>query len=275
MAERLGTGLQNRLLRFESGRDLQRKSLHEPLRDFFDLKKQDMLIGEDFEKLRIELFGYTIIEPNALITDTLMAAVSLFFAYSLFKKNPQTPFLSKWYYFFLIFGISSFSGGLGHSFYLYWGVAGKFFNWISGILAIYILEQAMLMLLKKDSKYKTYQNLLHLKLFLTIIAFTAVCITQPIQLKPQLAFIPIALNTFIGVIVTVGILGYRFSRTRDVNYKYFYYGVLIMLPSAVFFFFKINLQPWFDKNDFSHVLFALGIGFFYWGIIQTNQKRLA
>ena len=79
----------------------------------------------------------------------------------------------------------------------------------------------------------------------------------------------------LGVIVTVGILGYRFSRTRDVNYKYFYYGVLIMLPSAVFFFFKINLQPWFDKNDFSHVLFALGIGFFYWGIIQTNQKRLA
>jgi hypothetical protein len=232
-----------------------------------------MLIGEDFEKLLIEVFGWKIIEPNALITDTLMAVVSLIFAYSLYKKKPNTPFLSRWYYFFLIFGISSFSGGLGHSFYLYWGVAGKFFNWVSGIIAIYILEQAMLTLLQKDSKYKVYQRLLKLKLLLTVVAFTVVCITQPIQLKPQLAFLPIAINTFIGVIFTVGLIGYRLSKTRDNQYKYFYYGVLTMLPSAVFFFFKINLHPWFDKNDFSHVLFAVGISFFYWGIHQTNLKK--
>jgi hypothetical protein len=232
-----------------------------------------MLIGEDFEKLLIEVFGWKIIEPNALITDTLMAVVSLIFAYSLYKKDTNTPFLSRWYYFFLIFGISSFSGGLGHSFYLYWGVAGKFFNWISGIIAIYILEQAMLTLLQKDSTYKVYQLLLKLKLLLTVVAFTVVCITQPIQLKPQLAFLPIAINTFIGVIFTVGLIGYRLSKTRDNEYKYFYYGVITMLPSAVFFFFKINFHPWFDKNDFSHVLFAVGISFFYWGILQTNLKK--
>ena len=58
-----------------------------------------MLIGEDFDKLLIELFGWKIIEPNALLTDTLMAAVSLIFAHSLYTKNPNTPFLSRWYYF--------------------------------------------------------------------------------------------------------------------------------------------------------------------------------
>ena len=234
-----------------------------------------MLIGEDFDKLLIELFGWKIIEPNALLTDTLMAAVSLFFAHSLYTKNPNTPFLSRWYYFFLVFGISSFSGGLGHSFYLYWGVAGKFFNWISGILAIYILEQAMLTLLEKDSKYNVYQRLLKLKLFLTVVGFTAVCLTQPIQTKPQLGFLPIALYTFVGVLFTVGLIGYRLSKTRDTNYKYFYYGVFIMLPSAVFFFFKINLHPWFDKNDFSHVLFGIGISFFYLGIVKTTFKKQA
>jgi hypothetical protein len=234
-----------------------------------------MLIGEDFEKIVIELFSWKIIEPNALITDTLLAVVSLFFAYLLYKNKPNTPFLTRWYNFFLVFGISSFSGGLGHSFYLYWGVAGKFFNWISGIIAIYILEQTMQTLLEKDSKYNIYQFLLKLKLLLTVVAFTAVCITQPIQLKPQLAFLPIALNTFLGVILTVGFLGYKFSKTLDVNYKYFYFGVLIMLPSAVIFFFKINLHPWFDKNDLSHVLFAMGICFFYWGIVKTSIKKEA
>jgi hypothetical protein len=48
-----------------------------------------------------------------------------------------------------------------------------------------------------------------------------------------------------------------------------------MLPSAVFFFFKINLHPWFDKNDFSHVLFAIGISFFYRGIVKTSFKKQA
>ena len=139
-----------------------------------------MLIGEDFDKQLIELFGWKIIEPNALITDTLMAIFSLFFAYSLYKKNPKSPFLSKWYYFFLIFGISSFSGGLGHSFYLYWGVAGKFFNWITGIIAIYILEQAMLLLfivilslqaglLVLMTKFIQYHIIIHQVLMLQVV----------------------------------------------------------------------------------------------------------
>lgn len=233
-----------------------------------------MLIGKDFDKIQIDLFGLTITEPNGFLTDALMAVVSLILAYLVYRKKLSTPFLKYWFLFFLIYGISAFSGGLGHAFYLYWGVAGKFFNWITGIYAIYILELAMIKLVQPIEKRKLYEKLSLYKVILVLIVFTYVCFTQPISINPSLAFLPIAFNTIFGVILTVGFLGYRFSKMYDINYKYFYYGVLIMIPSAAIFLGKINPHPWFDKNDLSHILLTIGIVYFYLGIKKTQYKTV-
>lgn len=233
-----------------------------------------MLIGKDFDKIQIDIFGLTITEPNGFLTDALMAVVSLILAYLVYRKKLSTPFLKYWFLFFLIYGISAFSGGLGHAFYLYWGVAGKFFNWITGIYAIYILELAMIKLVQPIEKRKLYEKLSLYKVILVLIVFTYVCFTQPISINPSLAFLPIAFNTIFGVILTIGFLGYRFSKMYDINYKYFYYGVLIMIPSAAIFLGKINPHPWFDKNDLSHILLTIGIVYFYLGIKKTQYKTV-
>ena len=51
-----------------------------------------------------------------------------------------------------------------------------------------------------------------------------------------------------------------------------------MLPSGIFVAFKINLHPWFDKNDFGHLILVFSMLFFYKPIksyyIKTLNKRI-
>src|SRR5574343_52574 len=177
-----------------------------------------MLFGKDFEKISITIGNYHILEPNVFITDAIMAGVSLLLSFYIVKMRSKTEFSHYWFLFFFVYGISSFVGGLGHALFYYFGVPGKFFTWITGILSIYFIERAI-----------------------------------------------------IGVILSAGILGYRFSKSIHIDFKYFYYGVLIMVPSAVIFLAKINPHPWFDKNDLSHVLLTIGIIYFYIGIEKTKN----
>ena len=39
-----------------------------------------------------------------------------------------------------------------------------------------------------------------------------------------------------------------------------------MIPSGIFITYKINIHPWFDKNDFGHLILVLTMIFFYWAI---------
>ena len=87
-----------------------------------------------------------------------------------------------------------------------------------------------------------------------------------------LPFLPIAINTMFGVVITVGVLGLIYRKKFSILYKYFYLGVLIMLPTAFIYLLKINLHPWFDKNDMSHVLLTFGIVYFFIGITKAAKK---
>jgi hypothetical protein len=233
-----------------------------------------MLIGEDYEKIHIQLFGLDISEPNVFITDTIMAGVSLILAALVYRKITRTPVSHYWFLFFLIYGISSFFGGVGHAMFSYWGIAGKFFTWTTGIFTIYLIEMAMIKNVKEEAKYRLYSLLSMSKMLLVFVIFTLICVTQPISEKPALAFLPVAINTIVGVSLAVGLLGYKFTRSLDPNYRFFYYGVLIMVPSSIVFLAKINLHPWFEKNDLSHVLLTIGLIYYYIGIKKTQKHKL-
>lgn len=232
-----------------------------------------MLIGQDYEKIHTQLFGLDISEPNVFITDTIMAVVSLVLAVKVYKHFKKTPFINYWFLFFLIYGISSFMGGVGHAMFSYWGIAGKFFTWTTGIYSIYLIEMAMISNVSEPKKYHLFKNLSLVKLLLVFGIFTIICVTQPISEKPALAFLPVAINTIVGVSISVGLLGVYFTKTIHKNYRYFYYGVLIMVPSSVVFLAKINLHPWFEKNDLSHILLTIGIVYFYIGIKKTQEFK--
>jgi hypothetical protein len=231
------------------------------------------MIGADFDKIQFVLFGLNLVEPMAFITDTLMASLSIYLAISVGRFKSNHPFYTYWRWFFIIFGYGAFVGGLGHVFLNYWGVVGKFPSWICGPISIYCLEQGMIAIHPNEKKLNLFKLLSSLKLILVYGIFVYICATQPIAERLDLPFLPIAINTIVGTILTAGLLGLYYSKVMTRKFKYFYLGVLVMLPSAFIFLMKINLHQWFDKNDLSHVLMSVGIIYFYLGV-KHNAKDL-
>jgi hypothetical protein len=232
-----------------------------------------MIIGQDFPKLEWSFMDYIILEPNALVTDTMMALVSFYLAYLLFKKRLNTTFSNRWLYFFIVFGISSFLGGLGHALFYYFGAMGKMPNWITGIVAIYMIEYAMSAEIVSNDFRKKYEKFIFWKMILVFAIFFWVVSTQAIDEKPELGFLPVAIHTIVGIFTSAGIIGYSLSKTKNESFKFFYWGVAIILPSAFFFLMKINPINWFDKNDVSHLFITIGIIYFYIGTIEVSNTK--
>lgn len=232
------------------------------------------MIGVDFEKIEFQLFGFELLEPMALITDVIMGSISIFFAIKVFKLRTEHPFYQYWAWFFIIFGIGSFWGGLAHAFYNYWGFIGKIPSWLSGPLSVYCLEQAMISANKKDKVLRRLKMFSFWKLIVVLTGWILIMSLVDLKPKPEIGFLPIAINTIVGVTFAGGVMGMiYFKKGYGALYKYFVLGVLIMIPSAFIFLMKINLHQWFDKNDLSHVLLTLGITYFYIGIKRLHKQN--
>ncbi|MFD1553466.1 hypothetical protein DNU06_07280 [Putridiphycobacter roseus] len=232
------------------------------------------MIGADFEKIEFVVYGLNLLEPMALITDAIMGGLSVYYGIKTLKMKKGNSFYKLWAMFFLFFGIGSIIGGIGHTFYNYFGLLGKFPSWVSGPIAVYFIEKAMISLHWNETLKKRLMFWFNVKLVLIYAAFLFILFFVDNPAKPNLPFLPIAFNTIFGLILTAGILGFKYTQKISVKFKYFWLGILIMSPSALIFLFKINLYQWFDKNDFSHVLITIGITYFYLGLkkLSTGLK---
>ena len=231
-----------------------------------------MLFGEDYTKIALDFNGFTILEPNALISDFIMGAFSLYFAFKLRGSIKEHSFIKYWYYFFLIFGIGSFCGGLAHSLFTYIGPQGKFPTWISAILCAYFIEKAMIKSVPGLNKNNFLGKIAFTKMILVFLIVITVISTSAYQKEHTIGFIPIAINTLIGIFVSVSSISIYNIKKGHRQFKYLLYGVLVMLPSFFIFLWKINPVQWFDKGDLSHVMILFGNLFFYWGVKTLDYK---
>lgn len=229
------------------------------------------MIGEDFEKIHFVLFGLNLVEPMAFITDLIMGSISVYFAFKVRQIESNLAFYTYWRLFFVIFGYGAILGGIGHTFFNQLGVAGKFPSWICGPLSVYCLEQAMISIHPIEKRFNLLKLISTLKMLVVYIIFIVICINAPIAEKIGLPFLPIAINTIVGVSFTAGILALWYKKKLSSKFKYFYLGVLVMLPASAIFLMKINLHQWFDKNDLSHVLMTAGIIYFYLGVTKISK----
>ncbi len=235
-----------------------------------------MLIGTDFDKIEFELFGLNLLEPNSFIGDFIIFVFSIYFGFKVLKFQ-RSNFVKNWNLFFFIFGIGFFFGGLGHLMYNYWGIPGKYIGWFAGMTSVYLIERAILPFL---SNKKTVNILLQISTFKFILAILAeILVIYFIDLEKDYSVamkVPI-INSSIGLIYTLAILGYVFSKRITPGFKYFLYSVLVMLPTLIFQTQKINFTQWFDKNDISHVFLLIGVIFYYLGVknVAKYEKELA
>ena len=179
-----------------------------------------MLIGEDFTKIALEFNGLTLLEPNALITDFIMGGLSIYIAIQLKKIKSQHSFLKYWHYFFLIFGIGAFCGGLAHSLFEYTGPQGKFPTWISAILCAYFIEKAMIKSVGNLNKNNILGKIAFTKMILIFLIVITVISTKAYQEEHTIGFIPIAINTLIGVFISVAFFSFYNIKRGYKEFKY-------------------------------------------------------
>ena len=225
-----------------------------------------MLIGTDFDKIQWTPFGLDLVEPNAMIGDALLFIISLYFAYRTKKLGLNTPFFNYWYWFFIVFGIGFFLGGLGHLLYNYTGVPGKYPSWYIGIFAIYLMENAMISIFQNERLKKLFAMISNIKFGLALIAATLVFSLVDLTIDPSIGLKVPSVNSLIGILGCLGVLAYTYIKQYSPQFKFHVISILTMVPAAIAQTFKVNFHQWFDRNDLSHVFLALSICLYFVGI---------
>lgn len=230
-----------------------------------------MLIGEDYDKIEWSFSGLDLLEPNAFYGDTLLFFIAIYFSYKTAKFNLKSSFFYNWRWFFLVFGVGFFCGGLGHLFYNYTGVYGKYPSWYGGIVSMYFLELAMISIYPKELFRKTLRLAAVLKLIVSVLSATIMYSLLDLSQDPSPGLIIPSINTFIGLVLALGVLGRYYSKTYSADFKYLIISVFVMVPAAIAQALKLNPHQWFDRNDISHVALAITLYLYYKGVKGYND----
>ena len=231
-----------------------------------------MLIGEDFSKIQVDLNGLILLEPNAIISDFIMALASFFIASKLYQKRRSHGFVKYWYYFFLTFALGAILGSIGHGLFYYLGPQGKFPTWISAILSTYFIEKAMIKSYERYNKNNTLGKIAFFKMIFVFLLVITVISSAEFDRNHTIGFLPIAINTILGVFISVSIIGTANIKNQR-GFQWLFIGVLAMLPSAAIFLMKINLFQWFDKGDLSHIFMTIGVCLYYVGVKKIDAEK--
>lgn len=213
------------------------------------------------EKIEFELLGLHLQEPMALLTNWLMCAFSIFAYFKL--SDGLLEDVKQWKKFFFWFTISTFFGGLGHLFFQYAGIPGKFPNWISATIATYYAGKAIL---ERKSDEKTKKN----GEKLLLIKSSVLLLLSVIRYK----FVFIAIDAILTYVICCGIMAYNLYQRGSKEMRYMVYGVLICLPSVFIFFLNLNPHRWLNKDDLSHLLMLACIFCFYLGANERNETEV-
>lgn len=229
-------------------------------------------IGSDFEKINFDFYGFHLLEPNAFIGDLLLFLIAIFLVVKIGKYNSNSIFSKHFRNFLILYSLSFFMGGLGHLLFNYWSIPGKYASWFGAFFVSFLVEKAMISL-HPNLKTQVLLNKISLfKLIGMILLELALLICLDISSDPSIGLIFPALNSTIGLGFSLGILGFYYQKKIDGSFKYLWMSTLVVLPSLPFQSLKINMHPWFDRNDVSHLLLVISL-LFYWKFIDAYYRK--
>ena len=163
------------------------------------------------------------------------------------------------------------AGGLGHSFYDFWGPSGKYFGWITSIIGVYLIEQAMISLYPKEKSKALFKQLSRLKLVVALVAEILVFSLVDLDIDPQKGLQVPSIAAGLGFICCLLLLGRVYQKSMTNGFKWFWISVLTMIPTAIFQKMKISIHPLFDRNDMSHILLVLVLILYWFGITAFSK----
>ena len=234
-----------------------------------------MIIGKDYNKLEFNWFGLELLEPNALLSDSLIAIIGITLGLVITKQNKTftTPFFNYWRGVFFVYGIGFFIGGVGHVFYNYFGMYGKYAPLLIGLAMPLLIEHAMIALLPKKQQ-KTFLFLSKIKALLAAVVLTLIFFIFEDQEKalPVMLLVP-SVNSLIGFAFSCGFLGWKYGKTITPTFYILIATVFVLFPAAIVQIYKISFHPWFDRNDFGHLLIIITL-FMYYRVLKGYRNHL-
>jgi hypothetical protein len=232
------------------------------------------MIGQDFPKLEWQFLGLDLLEPNAMFGDIVLFTVSLFIASKISKNLGKHPFYANWRKFYLWFGWSFLFGGFGHLLYNYLGLWGKYPSWIIGMVATYFLSKAMISLWPQAKQKTTFERLALTLLLIGMLIEVIVFINVDLTIDQSKGLFVPTLVSGIGLIFSLVFLGVRYQKTIHPSFKFLWIAALTLLPNAFIQSQKINLNQWFDRNDFSHVLLLMSLLLYFHTLKATQNAAI-
>ncbi len=190
----------------------------------------------------------------AILWDGLISITSLLFFILLRKKNDTTQ--NNFTRFFIWMSIASFLGLFGHLAFKYFGYFGKYPSWICISITTYYFSVSI---------FEINQiNLKNWKIGLLVKGI--ICLILSLTYTK---FIFVAIDSVVSYMVLGTILGLKLMREqKNAN---LWIGTIFILPTLFIFGLKINVNPYFNKDDFSHLFIWLSL-FFYYFCLSKNRK---
>jgi len=211
---------------------------------------------QKMEIIHFTLGGLELQEPNVFVSDWIVAVFCLFISLKIKGMNNTRNRYFLLFYVFLC--ISTFCGGLGHLFFHYLGVFGKFPSWITVSIGSFYFCKAML-------ENRLGQRIVwidHLVWLKALVLFVLSVVFQK--------FIFIAVDSIVSYLFFGGVLGGILWRNMQIYMRFIVYGTLVLIPSAFIFILDINLHVFFNRDDFSHVLILISSLLFYRAVAERN-----
>jgi hypothetical protein len=218
----------------------------------------------------IEIFGILINEPVTTLTDLVVSAVCFYAFFKLSKISEKIPLHQYLKYYFLSMGLATAIGGLiGHAFFYHFSFYWKLPGWWTSMVAINLIERAVIEYARKWVKPKTARffailNIIELLTFM-ILTFST------------LNFFFVEVHSTYGLLLFVASFsGFVYYKTKSKGSKLFLIAVLFAAISALFFMNEWSLHMWFNYLDISHTLMAISAYLFYKGsreiILETKRE---
>jgi hypothetical protein len=215
---------------------------------------------EDFKIIQFTFAGLHLQEPSTFISDFLLAIISLYISFRIFKLNNKEN--AKFLYFYIFLFISTLFGAFGHVLFYYFGVLGKFPSWFFASIATFYFCTAVL------EDIPTYFNLK----WKSFIWFKAILLLLLSLIFTK--FIFVAIDSIISYVIFGGILSYLLWNQKRIHMKYLVYGTILLVPSIFVFVLDVNLHALFNKNDLSHLFILMAILFYYKAILERNKLNI-
>ncbi len=234
-----------------------------------------MRIGSNYDKIEWKVFNLDLLEPIGFFGDLIIAGFCFYFAYKILKMNTKVLFYNYWRLFFISFGIAMIVGGFGHLLYNYTGAFGKWFGWLGSLISSIFLEMAFISIYPNPKVKKILYVISYVKLVLMFIIELLILSYAEIDKNQALGLIVPSINFFLGIGFCAGYLGYYYQKTISENFKYFWIGFLVLVPTILLQLFKINPHQYFDRNDLSHIIVILSFILFYQGVKKLSKIDFA